>query len=279
VSGPGGHASALDLAGHQRIADAFARARAEDRAALICYLTAGFPDLVSSKACFEAAVDAGADILEVGVPFSDPMMDGPVIQAANQQVLDAGTTVGQQLDLVRSLGHLDVPKLVMTYVTIADTRGYVAFAAECAAAGVDGVILPDLPAPEATPWLAAAADEGLATVFLASSVSTDERLDALSAVSSGWVYATGLLGVTGVKSVAADVTRALVERVRARTDLPVAVGIGVKDAASAAEVAAYADGVIVGSAIVRAAGDGDPAGAPDRVHALVRELRAGVERG
>jgi tryptophan synthase alpha chain len=269
----------VSLAGHQRIAAAFARAAAEDRAALICYLTAGFPDLVSSKACFEAAVDAGADILEVGVPFSDPMMDGPVIQAANQQVLDAGTTVGQQLDLVRALEHLDVPKLVMTYVTIADTRGYANFAAECAAAGVDGVILPDLPAPEAAPWLAAADDVGLATVFLASSVSTDARLDALSAVSSGWVYATGLLGVTGVKSVATDVTRDLVERVRARTDLPVAVGIGVRDAASAAEVAAYADGVIVGSAIVRAAGDGDPAGAPDRVHALVRELRAGVERG
>ncbi|MTV26126.1 tryptophan synthase subunit alpha [Nitriliruptoraceae bacterium ZYF776] len=267
------------MAGATRIQAAFDRAAAEDRAALIVYLTAGYPDLATSKACFEAAVEAGADVLEIGVPFSDPMMDGPVIQAANQRVLDAGIGVGQQLELVASLDHLDVPKLVMTYVTIADTRGYDRFAAEVAAAGCSGVILPDLPAPEAAPWLDAAADHDLATVFLASSVSSDERLDALTAVSSGWVYATGLLGVTGVKSVAQDVTAALVDRVRARTDLPVAVGIGVKDRDSAAEVAAYADGVIVGSAIVKAAGAGDPAGAPERVGALVRELRAGVGRG
>lgn len=267
-----------DLAGHSAIAEAFARARDEQRAALVIYLTAGFPDVATSPACFEAAVEAGADVLEVGLPFSDPMMDGPIIQAANQTVLDAGTNLDAQLDVVARLSGLDVPKLAMTYVTIADTRGYERFARDCAAAGLSGVILPDLPAPEAEPWLAAASDAGLATVFLASSVSSDERLDQLCAASSGWVYATGLMGVTGVKGVSQDVTRELVDRIRARTDLPVAVGIGVRDAASAAEVAAYADGVIVGSAVVRAASDGDPAGAPDRVAALVRELRAGVER-
>jgi tryptophan synthase alpha chain len=267
-----------ELAGHRHIAGAFARARAEDRAALIVYLTAAYPDPATSRACFEAAVEAGADVLEVGIPFSDPMMDGPTIQAANQHVLDAGTSVREQLELIGSLAHLEVPKLVMTYVTIADTRGYRRFAEECAAAGVAGVILPDLPAPEAAPWLEAAAEHGLATVFLASSVSSDARLDELTAVSSGWVYATGLLGVTGVKSVATDVTQQLVDRVRARTELPVAVGIGVRDRDSAAEVAAYADGVIVGSAILKAAGDGDPSGAPERVRQLVAELRAGVER-
>jgi tryptophan synthase alpha chain len=268
----------VDTAGHLAIAGGFARARDEDRAALIVYLTAGYPDPATSRACFEAAVEAGADILEVGLPFSDPMMDGPVIQAANQTVLDAGFTLSDQLALVGDLRHLGVPKLAMTYVTIADTRGYARFAAECADAGLAGVILPDLPAPEADAWLAAAADAGLATVFLASSVSSDDRLDALAAVSSGWVYATGLMGVTGVKGVAHDLTSALVDRVRSRTDLPVAVGIGVKDAASAAEVASYADGVIVGSAILRAAGDGDATGAPERVAALVRELRAGLAR-
>lgn len=267
-----------DLAGHRRIADAFEHARAEDRAALICYLTAGYPDAETSAACFEAAVEAGADVLEVGIPFSDPMMDGPVIQAANQHVLESGVTVAEQLALVGRLAHLEVPKLAMTYVTIADTRGWDRFAGELRAAGLDGVILPDLPAGEARPWLDAAAQQELATVFLASSVSSDDRLDALTAVSTGWVYATGLLGVTGVKSVAQDQTRALVERVRARTDLPVAVGIGVRDAASAADVAAYADGVIVGSAIVKAIGAGEPAGAPARVHALVGELRRGVAR-
>ena len=262
--------------GHDRIAEAFARAKAEDRAALIIYLTAAYPDVATSRACFEAAVEAGADVLEVGIPFSDPMMDGPVIQAANQHVLESGIGVGGQLDLVRSLDHLDVPKLAMTYVTIADTRGYEAFAAELAAADVSGVILPDLPVAEAGPWLDAAARQGLATVFLASSVSTDDRLAAIGRSSSGWVYAAGLLGVTGVNALVGEVTRDLVQRVRTHTELPVAVGIGVKDRDSAAEVARFADGVIVGSAVVRAAGEGDAAGAPERVAALVRELRAGV---
>jgi tryptophan synthase alpha chain len=268
--------ASTSIAGEPAIAAAFARAREQDRAALIVYLTAGYPDPDTSAACFEAAVEAGADVLEIGLPFSDPMMDGPIIQAANQTVLDAGTTIAEQLELVASLRHLDVPKLAMTYVTIADTRGYARFADELADAGLAGVILPDLPVPEADPWLAQARRRELATVFLASSVSSDERLDAIAATSTGWVYATGLLGVTGVRSVATDVTRELVGRVRARTDLPVAVGIGVKDRVSAAEVAAYADGVIVGSSVVRAAGEGDPAAAPARVAALVRELREGV---
>lgn len=261
--------------GARGIQDAFATARSQGRAALVVYLTAGYPDRTTSKACFEAAVDAGADVLEVGLPFSDPMMDGPVIQQANQHVLESGLDVAGQLELAASL-EVDVPRLAMTYVTIADTRGYRRFAAEAAAAGLSGVILPDLPAPEAGDWLQAAAEQGLATVFLAASVSTDERLDELVACSTGFVYATGLLGVTGVKQVAQDDARQLVARVRTRTDTPVAVGIGVRDRESAAAVASYADGVIVGSSVVRAAGDGDPAGAPQRVHDLVADLRAGV---
>jgi len=265
--------------GPARIQAAFDRAAVEDRAALVVYLTAAYPDPATSRACFEAAVAAGADVLEIGLPFSDPMMDGPIIQAANQHVLEAGTTVAEQLELVAGLRHLDVPKLVMTYVTIADTRGWARFADELAEAGIDGVILPDLPVAEAGPWLEQADRCGLATVFLASSVSTDERLAAIVAASSGFVYATGLLGVTGVNAVAGDVTEALVARVGTRTDLPIAVGIGVKDRASAAEVAGYADGVIVGSSVVRAAGEGSAAGAPERVAALVTELRAGVAEG
>lgn len=264
--------------GEQRIADAFASARAHNRAALIVYYTAGFPDLATAKDCFAAAVANGADILEIGLPFSDPVMDGPIIQQANQVVLDAGIRISEQLALIASLSDLPVPKVVMTYITIADTRGYVAFANECAAAGVDGVILPDLPADEAEQWCAAAKAAGIAPIFLASSVSTDARLDAIAAVSRGWVYAAGLLGVTGVNAVSDDVTQTLVGRIRQRTNLPVAVGIGVKDRTSAEAVARYADGVIVGSAVIAAAQNGPSDSASARVGALVAELAEGMQR-
>ena len=264
--------------GPARLRAAFDRAHDEGRAALVIYLPADYPDPETSLACFAAAVEAGADVLEIGFPFSDPMMDGPTIQAANQHVLDAGYTVADHLALAaRVTAEVDVPALCMTYVTIADTRGYEPFADACAAAGLAGVILPDLPASEGDDWRAAAAPHDLATVFLASSVSTDERLDAIAQASTGFVYAAGLLGVTGVKDVSRDDTRELVERVRQRTDTPVAVGIGVKTRDNAREIAAFADGVIVGSAVVNAIADGDPAGAPDRVRALVAELRAGCE--
>jgi tryptophan synthase alpha chain len=270
--------SAETVTGARRVEDAFAVAREQGRAALVVYLTAGYPDVEVSRACFEAAAAAGADVLEVGLPFSDPMMDGPVIQRANQHVLETGLGVTGQLELVASL-DVEVPTLAMTYVTVADTRGYERFADELAAAGCCGAILPDLPAPEAADWLTAARRHDLATVFLAASVSTDERLARIAAASSGFVYATGLLGVTGVKDVAQDDARELVTRLREHTDTPIAVGIGVKDRRSAAAVAAYADGVIVGSSVIRTIADGDPAGAPERVGALVRELRRGVEDG
>jgi tryptophan synthase alpha chain len=267
-------------AGSERIAAAFARAAAEQRAALIVYLTAGYPDPETSRACLRAAVDAGADIIEVGLPFSDPIMDGPTIQAANQVVLDAGIGLDEQLAIARdALGGLDVPSVAMTYVTVADTRGYERFAEDCASSGLAGVILPDLPVLESDEWRLAAEGNGLASVFLASSVSSSERLDAITTLSAGWIYAIGLLGVTGVDAVDDAPTRELVARIRERTSTPVAVGIGVRDRATASSVASFADGVIVGSAVLRAVADGDPAGAPGRVHALVSDLREGMVRG
>ena len=272
--------AAATTRGSERIASAFARARAEDRAALIVYLTAGFPDPETSRACLEAAVEAGADIVEVGLPFSDPIMDGPVIQAANQAVLDAGLSLTEQLTVARdALAGSGVPAVAMTYVTVADTRGYPRFAKDCSDAGLDGVILPDLPVVEAGGWRTAAESEGLATVFLASSVSSSERLDAIAGTSRGWIYAIGLLGVTGVNAVDDGPTRELVARLRGRTETPIAVGIGVRDRETARAVAGFADGVIVGSALLRAVSDGPPAGAPGRVGALVADLRAGMQRG
>ncbi len=264
--------------GKDRISEAFASCREQGRAALIIYLPAGFPTMELSERCLRAAAVAGADILEVGFPFSDPMMDGPTIQQANQVALDAGYGVVDDLAMcARLTDAVGAPALTMTYYTIPDARGLDWFAESVEGAGLCGVILPDLPVQEADDWLAEADARGLATVFLASSVSSDDRLAALSKASSGWVYATGLLGVTGVKSVANDETRGLVERIRRHTDLPVAVGVGVKTPGQAAEVAAYADGVIVGSATVQAIMDGDPEGAPDRVAAFVRSLREGIE--
>jgi len=266
--------------GGDRIAAAFARAASEDRAALIVYLTAGYPDPETSRACLRAAVEAGADIIEVGLPFSDPIMDGPTIQAANQAVLDAGIGLAEQLTIARdALADADVPSVAMTYVTVADTRGYERFAADCLAAGLSGVILPDLPVLESDAWRAAAELNGLATVFLASSVSSAERLDAIAHNSAGWIYAIGLLGVTGVDAVDDAPTRELVTRIRERTETPVAVGIGVRDRATASSVASFADGVIVGSAILRAVAEGDPSEAAGRVHALVSDLRQGMARG
>lgn len=261
-----------------RIRTAIEAANRDGRAALLIYLPVGYPDLATSEECLVAAAEAGADVLEIGFPFSDPIMDGPTIQAAAQTALDQGVRVADDLALcARVTKRVDVPALVMTYYTIPDVRGLPRFAAEAAEAGLSGAILPDLPADEARPWLDAAVGAGIETVFLAAATSDDDRIAAIARASTGFVYATGLLGVTGVKDVDAS-TSALVDRIRRHTDGPVCVGVGVKTPDHARDVGSYADGVIVGSAVVKVAGDGDPAGAPERVAELVRGLRAGVER-
>ena len=264
--------------GADRIHQAIRSANDEGRAALVIYLPAGFPTMAASVECCKAAVDAGADVLEVGFPFSDPIMDGPTIQMATQTALDHGYGVDDDLHMVADLtDEVGVPVLTMTYYTIADRRGIETFATECVRAGLAGAILPDLPADEAGPWREAAEAADLATVFLASSISSDERLAAIGGASTGFVYATGLLGVTGVKDVAAE-TEQLVGRIRPHSDVPVCVGVGIKTPEHARSVAAYADGVIVGSAVVEAADAGEGDTAPDRVHRLVARLREGCQR-
>jgi tryptophan synthase alpha chain len=276
-----------------RVAEAIAKANADGRAALIIYLPAGYPDMDTSRACLRAAAEAGADLLEVGFPYSDPLMDGPAIQRANQVAMEAGYTPRDDLAMCAQLtAEVDAPALVMTYYNIcwhypvptpepAGARphpaadGLAAFAGAAADAGLAGAIIPDLPVAESAPWLDVAGDAGLASVFLVASTSDDEHLADAAAASTGFVYATSTLGVTGTRESLSARARPLVDRLRGVTDRPVCVGIGVSTAAHAEAVAGFADGVIVGSAVVRAA----TAGGPDAVAALVRDLAEGCRRG
>jgi tryptophan synthase alpha chain len=268
------------------VADAVRAANADGRAALVVYLPAGYPDLDGSRACLEAAVEAGADLVEVGFPYSDPLMDGPTIQAASQVALDQGLTPADDFAMCAELtANIDVPAVVMTYYNLAwryrapDHRPdrparLDDFAAEARKAGLAGAILPDLPAAAGGPWGEVARSHDLATIFLAAPTSTDERIRAVAEATTGFVYATSTLGVTGERQSLSGMAAPLVERIRPLTDKPVCVGIGVTTKAHAAEVAGFADGVIVGSALVKAAGDGGPAAVGD----LVAELAEGCRR-
>lgn len=260
-----------------RVAGAIRAANDEGRAALLIYFPAGYPDMDGSRECLEAAVEGGADVLEIGFPYSDPLMDGPGIQAANQVALDAGYTPADDLEMCAALTTaVEVPAVVMTYYNIAwhfrGTERLDDFARECAAAGLAGAILPDLPAAEGGPWIDIAGRHGLETVFLASPSSTDERIAAVADASTGFVYATSTMGVTGVRESLSDRAGPLVQRVRSVTDKPVCVGIGITTGDHAREVAGFADGVIVGSAAVKAAKDGGP----KAVRKLVESLAQGV---
>lgn len=259
------------------VAEQIRAVNAAGRAALLIYLPAGFPDMDTSQDCLEAAAEAGADLLEVGFPYSDPLIDGPDIQAANQIALDNEYTTYDDMDMCgRLTGLIDVPAVVMTYYNIAwhygGTERLDDFAGDCAGAGLTGVILPDLPAAEGGPWRDIAAQKDLQTIFLASPSSTDDRITAVANASTGFVYATSTMGVTGVRQSLSDRAQPLVERIRPLTDKPVCVGIGVSTPDHAREVAGFADGVIVGSAAVRAARADGPKG----VKRLVKDLVKGM---
>jgi tryptophan synthase alpha chain len=267
-----------DVSATSRVTDAIRAANDDGRAALVIYLPAGFPDLDGSRACLEAAAEGGADVLEVGFPYSDPLMDGPTIQSANQVALDQGLTPADDFAMCAELMQaVGVPALVMTYYNIAwhyrGTEHLADFAAAARAAGLAGAILPDLPAEVGGSWSTIAAEHELSTVFLAAPTSTDERLAAVAEASTGFVYATSTLGVTGERQSLSDMAAPLVARLRGRTDKPVCVGIGVTTGEHAAEVASFADGVIVGSAVVRAAEQGGPAAVRDLVVRLADGCR------
>ncbi len=233
------------------VAKAFAQANAQDRAALVGYLPAGFPSVDGAIEAALAMAEAGADVIEVGLPYSDPLMDGPVIAEAVHRALTGGTRIADVLRTVEALASAGVPTLVMTYWNPVDRYGVRAFARDLAQAGGSGLITPDLTPEEAGPWFDASDEQGLDRVFLAAPSSTGDRVAAIARACRGFVYAASLMGITGTRDAVSSDAPALVKRIRPHTDLPVAVGLGVSDGAQAAQVAGYADGVIVGSAFVR----------------------------
>ena len=237
------------------------------RAALMPYLMGGFPSIEESVAAGLAAADAGADLLELGIPFSDPLADGPVIHAAGTDALAAGATPHGVLGVCERLAAR-VPVVLMVYANIVLTAGASAFALRAAAAGASGLIVPDLPHDEAGEVRAACDAEGLALVPLVAPTTTPERIAAIGADARGFVYTVSLTGTTGERDELPEGLAETVERVRASTDVPVAVGFGISTPDQARAVADVADGVIVGSRIVRAAGEGGA----DAVGSVVREL-------
>jgi tryptophan synthase alpha chain len=247
---------ALNPAPAERLEGRLDGLRRAGRAALVAYGVAGYPDLDGSLAAFRAMAEAGADVLEVGPPYSDPLIDGPVIQRAVTAALDAGTRMDDVLGMVNELtASVDAPVVLLVYYNLVAHRGPGRFAAELAAAGACGAVVPDLPPEEAEEWIEGAAAARIAPVFLAAPTSSDARLAAVAKASRGFVYAQASLGVTGLRASLAAGIEELVGRVRAHTDLPVCAGIGVSNPEQAAAVAGFADGAIVGTALVRRLGE------------------------
>jgi tryptophan synthase alpha chain len=252
-------------------------ARAEGRSALLAYLPVGYPDVPGSIEAMVAAVEGGADIVEIGMPYSDPGMDGPVIQQAVDVAVRAGVGMRDVLRAVSAVAEAGAVPVVMSYWNPIERYGVDRFADDLAAAGGAGAITPDLIPDEAAPWLAATDRTGLDRVFLVAPSSTDARLAATAAACRGFVYAASTMGVTGTRATVGATAGELVARTRSVAgELPVCVGLGVSDGDQAAEVAGFADGVIVGSAYVRRMLDGRGA---DGVRALSAELAEGVRRG
>lgn len=257
-----------------------AAARAEDRAALIAYLPAGFPTVDGGIEAVKAAVAGGADVIEVGLPHSDPVLDGPVIQTADDIALRGGVRIADVMRTVREAHEATgAPILIMTYWNPIDRYGVERFTAELAEAGGAGCILPDLPVQESALWREHAERHGLATVFVVAPSSKDERIATITDAGSGFVYAASLMGVTGTRASVGAQAQDLVRRTRATTELPVCVGLGVSDAAQAAEVAGFADGVIVGTAFVKCMLDApDEAAGLAAVRSLAADLAEGVRK-
>jgi tryptophan synthase alpha chain len=256
-----------------RLSGLFDACRSEGRSALIGYLPTGFPDVPTSISAMTTMVESGCDIIEVGIAYSDPGMDGPVIAAATEAALHGGVRVRDALAAVEAISRAGGRAVVMTYWNPVLRWGVDAFARDLAAAGGLGMITPDLIPDEADEWLAVSDARDLDRIFLVAPSSTPQRLAATVQASRGFVYAASTMGVTGARDAVSVAAPELVRRVKAVSDIPVGVGLGVRSREQAAEIGAYADGVIVGSALVSALKDGIPA-----VRSLTEELADGVRQ-
>lgn len=255
----------------------FLKTRSEGRAALIAYIPAGFPTIKDCHRVVQAFIDGGVDAIEIGFPYSDPVMDGPTIQAAAVTALNNGTTAEDVLDALEVATNAGIPSVVMTYWNPIERYGVENFAAAIAAHGGSGVIHPDITIEESAGWLAAASHSEINPIYVVAPSTSDERLAKVTAKAGGFIYAASIMGVTGARTSVLSAAEDLVARVRKVSDLPVAVGLGVSTREQAKDLARYADGVIVGSAFVKAILD-----APSldeglaAVTSLARELSQGV---
>ena len=234
-----------------RLDQTFARLKAANEGALVTFITAGDPSVEGTPALVAALASAGADIVELGIPYSDPLADGPSIQASSQRALDAGVTPDTVLQMVRDIRiKTEVPLVLMTSYNLALKYGLTRFARAFSEAGADGAILTDLPPEEAGPWKAASDTVGMATIFLVAPTSTPERIALIAHNTTGFVYCISRTGVTGARTEMPLDLKELLGRVRAATDKPVCVGFGISRPEHVAQVMAYADGAVIGSALV-----------------------------
>ena len=261
-----------------RIATKFASLREQGRTALIPFITAGDPAKQVTVPLMNTLVENGADIIELGVPFSDPMADGPVIQRASERALANHTSLHDVLDMVREfrIGNTDTPVVLMGYLNPIEAMGYTAFANAAAVAGVDGVLTVDIPPEEGGEFLQALRAHGIDPIYLLAPTSTPERIRKLTAAASGFVYYVSLKGVTGAANLDIQSVAEKLTEIRATTDMPVGVGFGIKDAATARAMGAIADAVVVGSALVSQVEAHQHA--PEQIHARVGEIVSGMRK-
>ena len=263
-----------------RIAATFEKLRRDRRSALIPFVTAGDPAPAQTVPVMQALVKAGADVIELGVPFSDPMADGPVIQRSSERALRHGVGLNEVFAMVAKFreGDAATPVVLMGYANPIERMGLAAFVARARAAGVDGVLIVDYPPEESADWLRALEGSGIDPIFLLSPTSSEQRIERVSRVAKGYIYYVSLKGVTGASHIDTAEVEAMIARIRAHSDVPVGVGFGIRDGATARRIGRVADAVVVGSRIVQEMSEGPPEGAADRAGRVLAEFRAAMDR-